>query len=66
MLTRSVLARWLRIHEAAEYVGCTLYFMRELIRNRRIQPTKIGKVFIIDVHDIDAYIEGLKKEQITP
>ncbi len=65
MLTRTVPARWLRIQEAADYAGVTIFFMRELIRNREIRPMKIGKRFIIDLRDVDRYIERLKTGQST-
>ncbi len=61
MLTMTVPAQWLRIQEAAEYAGCTIFFMQELIRKREIPPIKCGKRFVIDLYDVDAYIERLQK-----
>ena len=63
MLTKTVPARWLRIPEAAEYAGVTHFFMRDLVRRRVIIPVIVGKRYVIDARDLDAYMERLKKEQ---
>ena len=63
MLTKTVSARWLRIREAAEYAGVTHFFMRDLVRKRVIVPVIVGKRYVIDARDVDAYIERQKKEQ---
>lgn len=60
MINKTDRQRWLRIEEAAEYAGVTVFFMRELIRKRVIAPIPMGKRFLVDRLDLDAYIESLK------
>lgn len=61
MINKTDQQRWLRIEEAAEYAGVTLFFMRELIRKRVLVPIPMGKRFLIDRLDLDAYIESVKR-----
>ena len=52
--------RLLRITEAARYLGTTPWFIRSLIWSRSIPFLQLGKRHLIDVHDLDIYIEAQK------
>jgi excisionase family DNA binding protein len=53
--------RLLRINEAAEYVSSTTWFMETLIREGKIPHLILGKRRVIDVRDLDVWIEEQKK-----
>lgn len=55
-----VSARWFTIPQAAAYAGVSVKFVRSLIWSRALRYTKAGKRFIIDRHDIDAWLESNK------
>ena len=54
--------RFLRILEAAEYMGTTPWQVRTLIWKRAIPFIPIGKRFVLDKHDLDLYMESLKTD----
>jgi excisionase family DNA binding protein len=58
--------RWLRIEQAADYVSVTLTAMKKLVREGDIPHVKAGRRYLIDRRAIDAYLEGLQKEQSKP
>ena len=53
--------RWLRIEQAAEYIGVTPTFMKTLLRRREVPHATAGRRYVIDRRDLDAYLEGLKQ-----
>ena len=57
----SVIApRLLRIQDAARYLSATNWFVEELIRNNQIRSLVLGKRRVLDVRDLDAWIESEK------
>jgi excisionase family DNA binding protein len=52
--------RYLRIAEAAEYLGATPWFVRTLIWTKAIPFIPMGKRHVLDRQDLDAYIENAK------
>ena len=52
--------RLLRVHQAAEYLSVTPWFIRSLIWSRSIPFLQFGKRHLIDVRDLDAYIDAQK------
>jgi excisionase family DNA binding protein len=54
-------ARLLRIPEAAAYLSTTVRAVRTLIWRREIPFVPIGKRYLIDKNDLDAYIEKAKR-----
>ena len=59
----SITPRLLRITDAAHYLSATYTFVETLIREKAIPSVVVGKRHVIDVRDLDAYIENLKDEQ---
>ena len=49
--------RWLRIEQAAEYIGVTPTFMKTLLRRREVPYAKAGRRYVIDRRNLDAYLE---------
>jgi excisionase family DNA binding protein len=41
-------------------LGATNWFVEELIRNKQIRSLAVGKRRVIDVRDLDAWIESEK------
>jgi excisionase family DNA binding protein len=54
--------RLLRIADAAHYLSCTYGFMETLIREKKIRSLLLGKRRLLDVHDLDDYVERLKEQ----
>jgi excisionase family DNA binding protein len=52
--------RLLRIQDAARYLGATNWFVEELVRKKQIRSLVLGKRRVIDVRDLDAWIESEK------
>ena len=50
--------RLLRIPQAAQYIGGTNWFVEELCRNKRITFLTVGKYRVIDVRELDRWIEA--------
>jgi len=50
--------RLLRIPQAAQYIGGTNWFVEELCRNRRIAFLTVGKYRVIDIRELDRWIEA--------
>ena len=66
MSTRQrITPRLLRIYEAAEYLSCKNWFVEELIRKQRIPFLILGKVYVIDVKDLDRWIDAEKLRQAS-
>jgi excisionase family DNA binding protein len=53
--------RLLRIAEAAQYLSTTVRAIRTLIWRREIPFCEIGQRYLIDVRDLDAYVEKIKR-----
>jgi len=49
-----------RIAEAARYLSATTWFIRSLIWSHSIPFLQLGKRHLIDVRDLDAYIDSQK------
>ena len=54
------LPRLLRIAEAARYLSATPWFIRSLIWSHSIPFLQLGKRHLIDVRDLDAYVDSQK------
>jgi excisionase family DNA binding protein len=50
--------RLLRVPQAAQYLGATNWFVEELCRNKRIAFLTVGKYRVIDVRELDRWIEA--------
>jgi excisionase family DNA binding protein len=57
--------RLLRIPEAAAYIGATNWFVEELVRANLIPFLTVGKYRVIDVCDLDSWIDEKKKLQCS-
>lgn len=56
-----VTPRLLSLKNAATYLGCAFWAVRELCWARELKPIRIGKRDCIDIVDLDAWIERKKK-----
>ena len=56
--------RWLRMEQAAEYIGVTPTFMKTLIRKGEVAYAVAGRRYLIDRRDLDAFLE--RRRQIRP
>jgi excisionase family DNA binding protein len=52
--------RLLRVQQAADYLSTTTWFIRSLIWSRSIPFLQLGKRHLIDVQDLDAYVDSQK------
>jgi excisionase family DNA binding protein len=60
----NMIPRLLRIQDVARYLGSTSWFVEELIRNKKIKFLIVGKRRVIDVVDLDSWIEEQKQEPL--
>jgi excisionase family DNA binding protein len=49
--------RWLRVAQAASYFNMSVSSLWTLIRKGEIQHVKIGRRFLVDREEINAYLE---------
>jgi excisionase family DNA binding protein len=54
--------RWLRIPDAARYLSCTYTWVETLIREKTVPSVIQGKRRLIDIRDLDSYIDRVKEE----
>lgn len=59
--TNSINPRMLTIPMMAKYLSATNWFCEELIRNKQLPARKHGKSWVVDLHDINDWIEAQKK-----
>lgn len=59
----SITPRLLRITDAAQYLSCTFTYIETLIREKRVPSIILGKRRLIDVLDLDRFVEEQKEEQ---
>ena len=52
--------RLLRVQQAAEYLSTTPWFIRSLIWSHSIPFLQLGKRHLLDVRDLDAYVDSQK------
>ena len=52
--------RLYNLKEAAEYLGRSVYGVRELIWSGKIPPVKDGRKYYLDVNDLNEYVEKNK------
>jgi excisionase family DNA binding protein len=57
-----IVPRLLRIPDAARYLSCTYSFVETLVREKTIPSFILGKRRVIDMVDLDAYVDRRKAE----
>lgn len=57
--------RLLRIQDAARYLSATTWFVETLIREKKIPSLIVGKRRVLDVVDLDAWIESEKAKSVA-
>lgn len=57
-----VIPRLLRIQDVARYLNATTWFVEELIRNRKIRFLILGKRRVVDVNDLNDWIDAQKNQ----
>lgn len=53
--------RLLPLQDAAKYLGAHLHFVRDLIWSKELPYLKFGKRYVVEVRDLDEYIERMKR-----
>lgn len=59
----SIVPRLLRIPQAAQYLGATNWCVEELVRDGKIPFLTVGKYRVIDIRDLDEWIDAEKEAQ---
>jgi len=52
--------RLLRIPQVARYLGCSVWAVRDLLRRRELTKIPLGRKYLVDRNQVDAYIERVK------
>jgi hypothetical protein len=55
-----VRARMLNVKQAAEYLGCTIWFIRTECWADRLKSVKFGNRQLLDIVELDKFIERAK------
>jgi excisionase family DNA binding protein len=58
--TSQINPRMLTIPLIAKYLSATNWFVEELIRKKHLPARKFGKSWVVDLHDINSWIEQEK------
>lgn len=58
-------SRYLDVHQAAQYIGVKVRFIRRLVAERRIAFHKAGAHVRVAVADLDAFMQAGRVEPIT-
>jgi len=64
ILESSIERRFLRLLDAASYLGQTERFMRSLVADRRIRYYKMGRYVCFTLADLDAFAERGRVEPV--
>jgi len=59
--SQDVEPRLLRLKDAAAYLNCTVWFLRERIWSREIQYLQLGKRYLFDRGDLDRFVDQNKQ-----
>jgi excisionase family DNA binding protein len=57
----SVSPRLLRIPQCAAYLSCSVWAIRDLLRRKELAKIQLGKKFLVDIADLDAWIQSAKR-----
>lgn len=58
--------RRLRIADAAKYIASTNWFMEDLLRENQMPFQWCGKYKVVDVRDLDAWVDRDRQKQGQP
>lgn len=50
------------VKESAEYLGRSVWSIRELIYNGHLPCVKVGRRVHVDIHDLDRFVEKYKMQ----
>ncbi len=59
-MTAKPIAEPMRVVEVAVYTSMGVSMVRKLIKGGQLPASRIGRSYVIDRHDLDAYLEALK------
>ncbi len=57
--------RLLTVRQAAVYLGCSVWAVRDLIHRKQIHKIRLGKKHLLDRIELDRYIERAKAEGVS-
>ena len=55
-----VLNNHISVQVAASYSGYSLQYLRRLLRNDKLEGTKIGQLWLVDMGALDVYIKQVQ------
>ena len=62
MSQQVVEARVLTVKQTAQYIGMSVWFVRELVYGRKVPYVLLGTKIMFDRSDLDDYLESKKVE----
>jgi hypothetical protein len=57
-VSSAITPRLLSVKDAASYLSSTTWLVEELIRTGKVRTTTIANSRLIDIHDLDAWVDG--------
>ena len=62
VIPERTLTRGVRVKDAAAYLGVTVSFIRHAVWSNKLPAAKLGKRLVLDIRDLDAFFDMLKRE----
>ena len=61
--TESLTTRCFNVKQAAQYLGCTVWFIRSQIWANKLRGIKLGARLLVPREELDAFVDRQKAEQ---
>ncbi len=61
----TIRSKWLSVKQAAQYMNCTLNYVRRACQYQRIPFSKVGHRYVFDRKDLDAHVESRKQPVLS-
>lgn len=56
---------WFGVEQSAQYMSCTVWYLRRQIQTGRIPYAELGHRYVLKREDLDAFVESLKKPVLS-
>jgi len=64
LTTQPITPRLVTIKQAAAYCSCAVWAIRQAIWSKELRACKIGRRYLIDRSDLDAFIDARIEERV--
>ncbi len=57
--------KWFSVQQSAQYMNCTVWYLRRQIQTGRIPYSELGHRYVLKREDLDAFVESRKKPVLS-